>query len=308
MHGKYGYIQMSGDSNKINQIARQEGWRTAAEISASKSDNPSYQLEYITSEARADFRFLLPITKNDIILDVCGGWGNMTTAFARTCKHVFTLDTSQGKLEFVKIRASQEGLTNITFIQSRPSEIPLPFDSCHIALLTDTLECEYWCNITPQSQNNHSQVLHAIWQRLVPGGCLYISVENRFSYQYILGRRFPPSNLRFITLLPTSVAKLYSRLFRGADYQDITYTLTGIKKSLKAVGFSKLDLFFPIPTYPNFRFLTDFKSQDATDFMISRLRLHSGFSNSVYIFSKIVSAIGILQWVTPGFSVVAYKE
>ena len=299
---------MSGHSNKINQIARQEGWRTAAEISASKSGNPAYQLEYITSEARADFRFLLPVTREAVVLDVCGGWGNMTTAFARTCKHVFTLDTSQSKLEFVKIRTSQEGLTNITLIQSLPSEIPLPFDSCHIALLTDPLECEYWCSISPPSQSKHSQVLHAIWQRLVPGGCLYISVQNRYSYQFILGRRVPPSDLRFITLLPTSLAKLYSRLVRGADYQDITYTLTGIKKSLRAVGFSKLDLFFPIPTYPNFRFLADFKSRAATDFMISRLRLHSGFSNSVYIFSKIASAIGILQWVTPGFSVLAYKE
>jgi 2-polyprenyl-3-methyl-5-hydroxy-6-metoxy-1,4-benzoquinol methylase len=299
---------MSGHPNKINQIARQEGWRTAAEFSASKSGDPAYQLEYITSEARADFRFLLPVTREAVVLDVCGGWGNMTTAFARTCKHVFTLDTSQSKLEFVKIRTSQEGLTNITFIQALPSEIPLPFDSCHIALLTDPLECEYWCSISPPSQNKHSQVLHAIWQRLVPGGCLYISVQNRYSYQFILGRRVPPSNLRFITLLPTSLAKLYSRLVRGADYQDITYTLTGIKKSLRAVGFSKLDLFFPIPTYPNFRFLADFKSRAATDFMISRLRLHSGFSNSVYIFSKLASAIGILQWVTPGFSVLAYKE
>ena len=299
---------MSGFSNKINQIALQEGWRTAAEISASKSEDPSYKLEYITSEARADFQFLLPITKNAIVLDVCGGWGNMTTAFARTCKQVFTLDTSPDKLEFVKIRAAQEGLTNITIIQSRPTEIPLPFDSCHIALLTNTLECDDWCNISPHSQNHHSQVLHAIWQRLVPGGCLYISVDNKYSYKYILGSRVPPSNLRFISLLPTSVANLYSRLVRGADYQDITYTLTGIKNTLRDVGFSKLDLFFPIPTYPQFRFLTDFKSREATDFMISRLRLHSGFTNSFHILAKLASAIGILHWVAPGFSVVAYKE
>lgn len=299
---------MSEHLNEINQIARQKGWRVAAEFSASKSGDPSIQLEYITSEARADFRFLLPVTRDAVVLDVCGGWGNMTTAFARTCKHVFSLDTSQSKLEFVKIRTSQEGLTNITFIQSRPSEIPLPFNSCHIALLTDPLECEYWRSISQPSQKVHSQVLHAIWQRLVPGGCLYISVQNRFSYQYILGRRVPPSNLRFITLLPTSLANLYSRLVRGADYQDITFTLTGIRKSLRAAGFSKLDLFFPIPTYPGFRFLTNFKSRGAADFMLSRLRLHSGFSNSVYLFSKLASAIGILKLVTPGFSVVAYKD
>jgi SAM-dependent methyltransferase len=295
---------MNGNSIEINQIARQEGWRTAAQLSASKSDNPSHQLEYITSEARADFRFLLPITKDDIVLDVCGGWGNNTTAFARTCKHVFSLATSLDKLEFISIRASQEGLTNITFIQSHPSEIPLPFESCHIALLTDSQECEFW---SPHSKNNHTKVLRAIWQRLVPGGCLYTGVANRFSYNYILGSRVPPSNLRFVTILPTSLANLYSRLFRGVEYQDISYSMTGIKNTLSDAGFSKLDLYFPIPTYPSFRFMTDFKSQEAVNFMISRLRLYSGFTNSFHILAKLSSAIGILPWVAPGFSVIAYK-
>jgi 2-polyprenyl-3-methyl-5-hydroxy-6-metoxy-1,4-benzoquinol methylase len=298
---------MNGNSIEINQIARQEGWRTAAQLSASKSDNPSHQLEYITSEGRGDYRLLLPITKDDIVLDVCGGWGNNTTAFARTCKHVFSLATSLDKLEFISIRASQEGLTNITFIQSHPSEIPLPLESCHIALLTNILECEGWCNISPHSQNHHSQVLHAIWQRLVPGGCLYISVENRYSYKYILGSRVPPSNLRFMTLRPTSRANLYSRFFRGVEYQDITYSMTGIKNTLRDAGFSKLDLYFPIPTYPSFRFMTDFKSREAANFMISRLRLHSRFRSSFRLLTKLASAIGILPWVAPGLSMVAYK-
>jgi 2-polyprenyl-3-methyl-5-hydroxy-6-metoxy-1,4-benzoquinol methylase len=292
----------------INQIAREEGRRTAAEFLARKYDNPSHQLEYITSEARADYKFLLPITKDDIVLDICGGWGNTTTAFARICKYVYSVDASPSKLEFKKIRASQEELTNITFIQSPPPEIPLPQESCNIVLLSDTLECEYWRDTATGSRSNHSQILKAIWQRLVPGGCLYLGLDNRFSYEYFLGKRVPPSNLRFVTLLPASVANLYSRLFRGTETQNISYSLPGIKKTLKDVGFSDFDLLFPIPRYPTFRFLTDFQSREVTGFMISRLRLHSGFSNSFHTLAIFASFLGILPWVAPGFAVIAYKE
>ena len=295
-------------TDEITQIARQKGWRAAAEILAKESDDPSHNLEYITNEARADFRFLLPITKDDVVLVVCGGWGNVTTAVARTCKHVYSVDASLSKLEFTKIRASQEGLTNITFIQSHPNEMPLPLESWNIALLPDTLECESWCEAAVGSRSSHSRILEAIWQRLVPGGCLYLGLENRFSYNYILGNKVPHSNLRFITLLPASVADLYSRLFRRAEYQNITYSLAGIKKTLKDVGFSEIDIFFPIPRYPTFRFLTNFQSREATDFMISRLRLHSGFTDSFYTLAKIASFFGVLPWVAPGFGVIAYKE
>ncbi|UCF26784.1 MAG: hypothetical protein JSW42_08975, partial [Chloroflexota bacterium] len=91
--GKFSAAQSDPPLNDFNRIASTQGWQTAAEKIASNSPNPVHLLEYITSEARADFRFLLPVTQEDIVLDVCGGWGNITAAFARTCKHVFSLDS-----------------------------------------------------------------------------------------------------------------------------------------------------------------------------------------------------------------------
>jgi SAM-dependent methyltransferase len=306
--GETGSSQSDDHSNEFNRIASAEGWGAAAETIASKSANPAHHLEYITSEARADFRFVLPSTKDDIVLDVCSGWGNITAAFARTSNHVFALDTSWDKLEFSKIRASQDGLDNITFIHSEPIEIPLPPDSCHVALLADSLECDFWQQSSANSRYNHPQILQSIWEKLVPGGCLYLGIENRYSYKYILGGRVPPSNLRFINMLPHSIADRYSRLLRNVNYQEITYSLNGISKILRLAGFSKLDILYPIPAYPKFRFLADLKSPGATDFMISRLRVHSGFNRSFYIFARLASSLGILHWFTPGFGVIAYKE
>jgi SAM-dependent methyltransferase len=306
--GETGFSQLDHRLNEFNRIASAEGWQVAAETIASKSANPAHHLEYIASEARADFRFLLPSTKDDVVLDVCSGWGNMTAAFARTNKHIFALDTSRDKLEFLKIRASQEGLDNITFLHSSPIEIPLPPDSCHIALLADSLECDFWQKASTNSRYNHLQILQAIREKLVPGGCLYLGVENRYSYKYVLGGKVPLSNLRFISLLPRSLANRYSQILRQTDYQEITYSLSGISNLLNQAGFSKLDVLYPIPAYPKFRFLADFKSPGATDFMISRLRVHSGFNRSFYIFARLASSLGILHWIAPGFGVIAYKE
>jgi SAM-dependent methyltransferase len=308
LNGKPDAVQLSAQPDEINRLAQQEGWKAAAEALASQSSNPIHQFEFITSEARADFRFLLPTTKNDIVLDICSGWGNMTAAFARTSKHVFVIDPCWDKLEFSKIRTAQEGLDNITFIHSRPDEIPLPSNSCQLALLTDPLTCDFRRKDTSPSQDIHSPLLQSIWEVLVPGGCLYLGVENRFSYKYLLGGRVPPSNLRFISLFPYSIANRYSRLICNADYQDITYTLRGVKNVLHEFGFSKLETLFPIPLYPKFRFLVDLKSTQAANFMRSRLRIHPGFNQTFYLFAKLASSLGILQWFTPGFSIIAYKE
>lgn len=306
--GKIGSSQSRDHLNDFNRLASSEGWQAAAETIASKSGNPAHHLEYITSEARADFRFLLPSTKDDIVLDTCSGWGNMAAAFARTSKHVFAIDTSRDKLEFSKIRAEQERLDNITFIHSSPTEMPLSSESCHIALLADSLECNFWQKASTNYRHDHLQILQAIREKLVPGGCLYLGVENRYSFKYILGGGVPPSNLRFISLLPRSLANRYSRFLRQVDYQEITYSLKGITILLNQAGFTKLDILYPIPAYPKFRFLADFKSPGATDFMISRLRVHAGFNKSFYIFARLASSLGILHWFAPGFGLIAYKE
>lgn len=294
--------------NEFNRLASTDGWQAAAETIASKSANPAHHLEYITSEARADFRFLLPITPDDIVLDVCGGWGNMSAAFARTCKHVFAADTSWDKLVFSSLRASQEGLDNITFLHANPNEIPLPDASCQIAVLADTLECGFWQQASANSRQNHPQILRSIWEKLAPGGCLYLGVENRYSYKYVLGSRVPLSNLRFISLLPHSLADRYSQRVRHTNYQKISYSLSGITKILQQAGFSSLEILYPIPAYPKFRFMADLNSRAATNFMISRLRVHAGFNKSFYLFSRVASTLGILPWFAPGFSIIAYKD
>lgn len=295
-------------SSSLIQVAKQEGWKTAAHIQASQADDPADQLEYITSEAHADFRFLLPVTGNDTILDICGGWGSTTSAFARISSHVYSLHTSSEKLAFTGIRCAQEELHNVSLLHAEPSFIPLPPGSCQIALLTEPLGWEHSCNGSAGNRDHHIQVLESIYKVLAPGGCLYLNSDNRFNYRYLFGARVPPTNLRFVSLLPRSIANHYSHFLRGVDYPDTSHSVREIKALLKQAGFIKPDLIYPIPGYQKFRFLTDFKTPAITDFMISRLRLHSGFNRTSLIFARIAALLGILRWSTPGISVIAYKD
>jgi SAM-dependent methyltransferase len=297
----------ASSSNPI-QVAKQEGWRTAAHILAGQSEDPASELEYITSERCADFRFLLPVTGDDSVLDICGGWGSTTAAFARISKHVFSLHSSSEKLAFTGVRCDQEELNNVTLIQSSPVNIPLPAQSCQVVLLTEPLACGLLPNAGAGSCDHQLQILKSIYRVLTPGGSLYLNIDNRFSYRYLLGARVPPTNLRFISLLPRSLANYYSRRILGIDYPAVAQSLGEITALLKQAGFINPDPLYPIPGYKKFRFLTNFDSRVITGYMISRLQLHSGFNRTSLIFARFAAALGILRWSSPGISVIAYKD
>lgn len=298
---------MSVQKNEINRIAYLDGWRAAARVAAGRADDPSYQFEYITSEARADFRVLMPHGHDDIVLDIGSGWGNITVAFARTSKHVFALDKSNENLEFIRIRSHQEGIKNITLIQADAEEIPLPSNSCNIALMVGALEWVAWGKSGSRPQKVQEKVLNNICAKLTPGGCLYIGIENRYSYKYILGNREPHTGLRFISLLPMPIANLYSRLSRGYEYREITYSLRGMVHILKQAGFSHVKIMFPIPGYQNFRYITDYKTTCMAKFLFHKLRSHPKFTNTHYIASRLALAFRLHKLTAPCFSVFAYK-
>lgn len=299
---------MAGQEGDINKIALTEGWPAAAQVAASRTNNPVYQLEYISSEARADFRFLMPSTPDDIVLDLGSGWGNISVAFARFARHVFAIDSSLNNLRFVQIRAHQEGVANITPLRSDAGRIPLPPDSCNIALMVGVLEWVAWNKTSVNPRQVQLQVLQNVREKLVTGGCLYIGIENRFAYKYFLGSREPHTRLRFVSLLPHPIANWYSRLKRGRDFMEVTYSLRGIKNLLQKAGFGRVQIYYPIPGYQIFRFITDLKSKPQGQYLFEQLRSYPKFSETSYVAARLALGSGLLKWFAPCFSVFAYKD
>jgi len=67
----------------------------------------------------------LPVTKNDVILDVGCGTGTITIPLAKHCQFICALDAGAKVIEKAKLRCQQENVTNIAYYLG--SALKLPF-------------------------------------------------------------------------------------------------------------------------------------------------------------------------------------
>jgi ubiquinone/menaquinone biosynthesis C-methylase UbiE len=298
---------------ELNRRTMEIGWEAAIREHTRKyhgMQGVEWANEYICSEARADFRFLMPVDSNSVILDVGSGWGNITTAFARTARYVIALDTNLDNLRFVQLRAQQEGLHNVIVAQGDACTLPIRQASCDAALMVGVLEWVAWGRVDDSPQHLQKRALQRIHRALKPGGCLYLAMANRFSFKYFLGARELYTNLRFVSVLPNVVARKYSRLIRQQDYREITYSLWGLRKLLHSVGFDQVEFHFPIPDYQNFRFLVDFEDRGVIRFLLGQLRAYPRFSRWQHLAGRIMLSLPLrlARFFWPNFCVLAVRS
>jgi ubiquinone/menaquinone biosynthesis C-methylase UbiE len=289
------------------------GWEAAIREHTRKHPGPQgveYTQEHICSEARADFRFLMPVDSSSVVLDVGSGWGNTTTAFARTARYVIALDTSLDNLRFVQLRARQEGLHNVIAAQGDACTMSVQPASCDAALMVGVLEQVAWGRADGSPQCLQKRALQGVHRVLKPGGCLYLAIENRFGFHCFLGAKGRHTNLRFVSLLPYVLAQRYSTLVRQRDYREITYSLPGLRRLLRSVGFDQVDFYFPIPNCQNFRFLVDFENRCASRFVLEQLPTYPRFSRWQYLAGRIMLSLPLYlgRFFWPSFSVLAVRS
>lgn len=299
--------------DQLNQRAIQVGWESAIRAHVAEHHDElgtEYINEYICSEARADFRFLMPTTSDSVVVDIGSGWGNITSALARSSRHVIALDTNLDNLRFVQLRASQEGLNNVTVAQADACTLPLRAESCDAALMVGVLEWVAWGRKDGEPHTWQKKALERISRALRPGGCLYLATENRFSFKYFLGAKEPHTDLRFVSILPFKFAKMYSKLARKQDYREVTYSLLELEKLLRSVGFDKIKFYFPIPGYQNFRYLLDLENRGVSRYVLDQMRGYPRFTNLLYSAGRIALnlPISFQRFLWPSFSILAVRS
>ena len=103
----------------------------------------------------------------DTIADIGSGPGFFTLPAARIVGekgHVFAADIQGEMLTAVKSRATEAGLTNVRVVKTSETEIPLPPDSCDMALLAFVLH----------ELGSHAIFLHRAARILKPTGKLVV--------------------------------------------------------------------------------------------------------------------------------------
>ena len=218
------------------------------------ADRPWFN-RYVFDESRADWRFLLPITTNSRILDLGCGWGTIAIPLSRMSKEVHAIDPVYERARFVDIRRRAIGCNNVYPICSSFDSLPFPDGYFDIVIMNGVLEWTPTSILTRSPANIQMAYLQMVCKLLRRDGHLYLGIENRFGFHYLLGWKDDHSHLRFTTLMPRPIASLYSCLRKGHPYRTYTYGKRGYESMLAAAGFKSLQFHFPVPFYHTPRYI-----------------------------------------------------
>lgn len=275
------------------------GWK-AALLEYAQDTTDTYPLEYATSCTRTGAKFLLDSFETGTVLDYGCGPGALTASLARNFAKVYATDLTPERAKFTQIRAKQEGLHNVmVFCSGDASHIPLEDNSVNVIVLNGVLE---WVPDHSSGDPRAVQIafLRELRRVLVPDGLLFIGIENRIGFGYLLGKLEEHARLRYVSLLPRMVANLYSQLFRGRPYRNYTYTRSGYHSLLALSGYPNTDFWGFIPDYREPQKLIHISDKSmiresiASDSIVKRIR------------NLVIRAL--FPWMTDAFAILAGEK
>jgi len=192
-------------------------------------------------------------------------WGGITIPAAQFHGEVYAVDKTIETLEFLKIRAEQMGFDNIHTIASGIQKLPFGDNFFDLVILNGVLEWvafdeeivleRHWRKFgrglrpdksrkyTENPRTTQLRVLREIQRVLKPGGCLYLAIENRIGYIYLVGYPDDHMNVPFICFMPRFVANTITKLILNCDYRTYVYTISGYKSLLEQSGFGHIDFY-----------------------------------------------------------------
>lgn len=220
-------------------------------------------------ENRADFRFVIPLSKDFKALDAGAGMGRITIPLARVAGHLTALDGSFLRLKYLKNRAEMEGLTNIDVVLGDFLDVPFENKSFDLIVMNGLVE---WVGVTDKFDNPRDAQVACIKRAkelLKDGGYLYIGIENRLAISYLRG----PDHLGlyFTSYMPRFIANWYTKFRQGRKYDTYTYTKAGYEKLIRDAGFTDYEFYLPYPGYNLPRMMVPYTNLNALSHAVKSL-------------------------------------
>lgn len=300
------------DSERFIQVTESEGWRKGLEVCYEQQNkDPQYTAEYATNPERVNFQVLLDLAPGQSVLDIGSGLGAITIPLAEQSLEVTALDPTYANLRFVKARAEQEGLSNVSAVNADVvalDQLPFPAESFDIVILNGVIE---WLGLSreqPSPDIIQRDVLGKIYRVLKPGGRLYLATENRFGVNYFLGQKDEHSGLRFATVLPRPVANLYSRLARKRSYRAYTPSWHWLTGTLRDLGFTEISPFYLHPNYRVLKHLVPLEDTAVLDHFFSTFEASSPLEHIRILGALLLVRLRVFRFFTPNFAVIALKK
>lgn len=253
----------SDDMDVLLQKAEGDSWTNIVRELLRYKPDLMYNL---LADGRYAWKTLLNLNQNTVLLDFGCGLGNFTKNIAPLVSKVYALDLTYKRLQFTKKHLSIfNPKNNVTFLAGGDGEyLPFPDNTLDCVVLVGVLEWvgeEY--NPSLEKGNKLSKgiklafscfgknsprisqlnLLKEIKRILKPEGQIFIAIENRFNYEYFLGRPDHHSYLKYTSLLPRFISNVYSILASTKPYRTYSYCILEYKKLLHDAGFLQVDIF-----------------------------------------------------------------
>jgi len=234
------------DPHRFLDIAEKKGWRIALE-SVQRPNSPN-KLREALAPNRITWKYLLEMDSSWKVLDVGAGTGGVACQLAKECS-VIALDKSRCDMEFLHLRAQQEGLSQFEAVVA--DSVSLPFESDQFDLTTMIGVLEWVPTSWPDKQPRQMQLqaLREARRVLKPGGNLFLGIENRYYLGYFLGVPEPHTDMKYISLMRRDDAEILSQDLRGCPYLELTHSKDEYIELLKEAGFEQIQTFWLYPAY-----------------------------------------------------------
>ncbi|MBU1102655.1 methyltransferase domain-containing protein [Patescibacteria group bacterium] len=283
-----------------------DGWQKANRELAQKDPQ---RLKFIYNPGRADWRFYVPLDNQSVVLDAGCGLGAITLPLAEVVKEVVAFDTSCERARFVQLRAAKENKTNIQVLVASLFNPPFKKQSFDLIVMNGLLEWVGAGKIDGNPGEIQIEALKKMKELLKPGGCLYIGIENRFGLPLLTGRGLDHSGLRFTSIMPRFLARIYAKIRRKSDYRTYTYTRRGYEKLLNDAGFENIDFFLPWPGYNDTRIIVPHRNLNALRYLVLNIMSSNSFVKKIVkIAIRIPFVLRLYRFLFFSFGIVANKN
>jgi SAM-dependent methyltransferase len=172
------------------RLAESRGWKEAV-TQYLPTRNPGL-MKTITESRRTAWVPLLGLKGDETALDFGCGLGGVSVPLSRLVHRVVALDGCFDRIRFLQICKAQDDLKNISLVcNGKAHELPFPdacFDLVILNMVFPYLAATLGNLSAPAAEK---VILGEITRTLKPGGMLYLSIRNLYSFHWMKNKAFP---------------------------------------------------------------------------------------------------------------------
>lgn len=202
---------------------------------------------YVTDYTRADFKCLLPLSKDAAFLEIGSSLGQIVLNIAPSVKGAWAVDVVKEQCIISALIAEREGKNNIHIAcAGADGFLPYTDNSFDIVVMNNVIEWAGSLAFPEKPVVIQKRICSEIRRVLKPEGVFYISTKNRYALQYLIGGIDEHLNMRFGNALPQPFINWYAKR-KKINNTTFVHSIRSLRKLLKTAGLNVTNSYWAIP-------------------------------------------------------------